>query len=98
MAASSVMSGAGVSEQLTWGGDDQRPPAPSALRAVSVATGNWAACGTGQPSQVVKTEWAADRWARSSKIYFSNFQTLVKLTNSKRKLSHAEKMFKLSCC
>jgi hypothetical protein len=40
----------------TWGGDERRPPAMSALRAVSMANENRAAHGTGQLSRAVETE------------------------------------------
>jgi hypothetical protein len=55
--ASSVTFEAGIrGGQPTWGGDDRRPSAPSALRTVRVATGNRAVRVTGRLSQVVKME------------------------------------------
>jgi hypothetical protein len=42
--------------QTTWVGDDRRPPAPSALQAMSTATKNRAAHWTRRPSRVVKIE------------------------------------------
>jgi hypothetical protein len=38
----------GKGSQATWGGDDRRPPVPSALRAVSAATRNRVGHGTGR--------------------------------------------------
>jgi hypothetical protein len=42
--------------QPTWGGDDRGPPVPSALRMVSMATGNRVVHRTGRLSRAVKME------------------------------------------
>jgi hypothetical protein len=80
-----VMSGAVVrGDQPTWGCDDRWSPAPSALHAVSAATGN--------------REWASDQAPTPGSQNgnglltggpglvksFSNFQTPLKIVNSKK--------------
>jgi hypothetical protein len=70
-------------------GDDPR------LRALRRECGHHTATGSvASDVGAVADKWAADKWARPSKI-FSNFQTPLKHANSKSKHFLAPKIFKL---